>query len=142
MRRLTAFSTIASLAAFACVTAVTAAPPKGSTDLMITKTAGAGTATVGSNLAYTIGIQNRGPDPATGVTVADCLPREVDFVSATSTVGQCALQGRRVTCAVGSLEFGPSAKTSSATVTLTVAVRRRGTVRNTASVAGDQPDPV
>src|SRR5215467_11432093 len=98
MKRLSLLTVAAAIAALASAVAV-AAPSSGSTDLMITKSANTGTTTVGSNLIYTIGVQNLGPEAATGVTVTDSLPREVDLVSATSTVGQCALKGRRVTCA-------------------------------------------
>jgi uncharacterized repeat protein (TIGR01451 family) len=141
MRRLSTLTLAAVLAALVSAVAV-AAPSTGSSDLMITKTANTGTTTVGSNLIYTIGVQNLGPEAATGVNVTDSLPREVDYVSATSSVGQCALQGRSVTCGIGGLEFGPSSRMSSATVTLTVAVRRSGTIRNTASVNANQRDPV
>lgn len=131
------------LATLGLAAAVSAAPaPPGSADLSISKTASSGTVSVGSNLTYSIGVQNLGPDSASGVTVTDSLPREVDFVSANSSIGQCTLKGRRVTCAIGGLEFGPSSRESSATVTLTVAVRKSGTIRNTASVDGAQRDPV
>jgi uncharacterized repeat protein (TIGR01451 family) len=122
--------------------AAVSAAPAGSADLGITKAASAGSANVGSNVTYTIGVQNFGPDPATGVAVTDQLPKQVDFVSATSTVGQCGAKGRKVTCGIGALETGPTAMTSAATITLTVVVRKSGRIVNTASVAGDQQDPV
>jgi uncharacterized repeat protein (TIGR01451 family) len=130
-----------SVTALGLVAAVSAAPP-GSTDLRITKTANSSSVNVGSNLTYTIQVENLGPEAATGVTVTDRLPSEVDFVSATSTVGQCATQGQQVVCNIGGLETGPAAKVSGATVTLTVVVRKSGTITNTASVDGDQQDPV
>jgi uncharacterized repeat protein (TIGR01451 family) len=122
--------------------AVGSAAPSGSTDLKLTKTAGAASVAVGSTLTYTIEVANLGPETATGVTVTDPLPKGADHVSASSTLGQCALQGRRVTCSIGTLETGPASKVSTATVTLAVIPRQSGTISNTASVDGDQKDPV
>jgi len=122
--------------------AAVSAAPAGSADLGITKSASAGSANVGSNVTYSIGVQNFGPDAASGVSVTDHLPKQVDFVAATSTVGHCGAQGRKVICGIGGLETGPSALVSSATITLTVVVRKSGRIVNTASVSGDQADPV
>lgn len=122
--------------------AVGTAAPGDPTDLKVTKTASAGTVNVGEPIAYTIKVENLGPETATGVTVTDSLPKEVDFVSASSTQGTCAPQGQRVICAIGTLETGPAAKISSATVTLNVVARKSGNAVNTASVASDQKDPV
>ena len=121
--------------------AVSAAPP-GSADLKISKTASASTIAVGSTLTYTIVVENLGPEAATGVTVTDPLPHGVDYVSASSSVGKCALQGRKVTCTIGTLETGAMAKISSATVALNVIPRKEGTISNTATVSADQTDPV
>jgi uncharacterized repeat protein (TIGR01451 family) len=122
--------------------AVGSAAPSGSTDLKLTKTASAASVGIGSTLTYTIEVANLGPETATGVTVSDPLPKGVDYVSATSTLGQCALQGRKVTCSIGTLETGPPAKVSTATVTLNVIPGASGTIANTASVGGNQKDPV
>ncbi len=132
---------IAVVAMLGLAAAVSAAP-SGSSDLKITKTASAATVNVGSNLTYSIGVQNLGPDPVGGVTVTDQLPKQVDPVSATSTLGQCSTQKRTIVCNIGGLEFGPSAISSSASVTVTVVVRRSGKITNTASVKGDLKDPV
>lgn len=134
--------TVATLSAAALVLAGQgSAGQPGSADLKVTKTAASPEIQVGSTLTYAIQVENLGPDAATGVVVTDSLPREVDFGSASSTLGQCALQGRRVNCAIGGL-LAPGAGVSSATVTLSVVVRKSGTVTNTASVKGDQKDPV
>jgi uncharacterized repeat protein (TIGR01451 family) len=124
----------------------TAALP-GSADLRIAKTDSPDPVNVGSTLTYTIQVQNLGPDAASGVTVTDQLPKGVDFVSATATAGQCARKGRKVTCDLGAL---PAPTVNYATVnyggpsTVTVAVipRKTGTISNTASVKGNQKDPV
>jgi uncharacterized repeat protein (TIGR01451 family) len=134
-----ALSTAAILAL--CVASSSSAATPGTADLRITKTAGAGSVQAGSTLTYTIRVENLGPDPATGVTVTDKLPQGVDFVSATSTAGQCGRKGRTVTCAIGALEAGQYAKVTEATVSLAVIPRKAGTLTNTAEVKGDQKDP-
>jgi uncharacterized repeat protein (TIGR01451 family) len=127
--------------------ALGAAALPGSTDLRITKTDSPDPVNVGSTLTYTVQVQNLGPDAASGVTVTDQLPKGVDFVSATAPAGQCARKGRKVTCNLGALPAptvnyatvnygGPS------TVTIAVIPRKTGTISNTASVKGDQKDPV
>ncbi|HET8813711.1 MAG TPA: hypothetical protein VFM51_01995 [Solirubrobacterales bacterium] len=138
MKRLLAAVTIAVFG-FA---AVGSAAPGDPTDLKVTKTANVSTVNVGETITYTIKVENLGPETATGVTVTDPLPKGVDYVSATTTAGTCSLQGQRVVCAIGTLETGAAAKVSSATVTLKVVARKAGTVTNTATVSGDQKDPV
>lgn len=113
----------------------------GSADLAITKTDSPDPVGVGTTLTYTIGVQNLGPDAASGVTVTDQLPSTVDFVSATSTAGTCARKGRKVTCAIGSLG-APAVNYAPTSVTIDVVPRKAGTVTNTASVKGSEKDPV
>jgi uncharacterized repeat protein (TIGR01451 family) len=119
----------------------TAAPP-GSTDLRIAKTDSPDPVNVGSILTYTIRVQNLGPDAATGVIVTDELPKGVDFVSAAATSGQCARKGRKVTCDLGGLSAPTINYGAPPTVTIAVIPRQVGTISNTASVKGDQKDPV
>ncbi|MDQ2630428.1 MAG: hypothetical protein M3Y75_05570 [Actinomycetota bacterium] len=129
------------LAVFVFASVVSAAQP-GSANLKVTKTDSPDPVRVGSNLTYTIGVENLGPNPATGVTVTDNLPRGVDLVSATGPAGNCAVQGEKVTCAIGSLNpVGVNYGGAPATVTIVVVPRRAGTIRNTATVKGDQKDP-
>jgi uncharacterized repeat protein (TIGR01451 family) len=119
-----------------------ATAPSGSADLKITKTDSPDPVNVGSTLAYTIQVQNLGPDAASGVTVTDQLPKGVDFVSATATAGQCARKGTKVTCDLGGLPAPTINYGAPPTVTITVTPRQIGTISNTASVKGDQKDPV
>lgn len=129
------------LAAFVFASVGSAAQP-GSANLRITKADSPDPVRVGTNLTYTIGVENLGPTPATGVTVTDNLPRGVDLVSASGPTGSCAAQGGRVTCPIGSLlPTGVNYGGTPATVTIVVVPRRTGFIRNTVTVNGDQKDP-
>jgi uncharacterized repeat protein (TIGR01451 family) len=114
----------------------------GAADLAIAKADSPDPVSVGTTLTYTIGVQNLGPDLATGVTVTDRLPQGVDFISATASAGQCERKGRKVTCRLG--DVGPPVVGYAAppTVTLVVVPRKVGTITNTASVKGGKKDPV
>jgi len=130
------------LAALACAD-LGAAAPAGSANLKVTKTDSPDPVRVGAGLTYSIGVENLGPSPATGVTVTDDLPKGVDLVSADGPTGPCAVQGGKVTCAVGSLNpIGVNYGGTPVAVTIVVVPRATGTLRNTATVKGDQKDPV
>lgn len=113
----------------------------GSADLAVTNNDSPDPVTAGTTLTYTISVQNLGPDQASGVTVTDQLAKGVDFVSASASSGTCEHKGRRATCQVGQLGT-PTIDYSPTTVTLAVIPRRLGVIGNTASVKGDQKDPV
>jgi uncharacterized repeat protein (TIGR01451 family) len=118
------------------------AAPSGSANLKITKTDSPDPVGVGGNLTYTIGVENIGPSPASGVTVTDNLPKGVRLVSATDPAGACAVQGSKVTCAIGALNpTGVNYGGAPASVTIVVVPESAGTIRNTATVKGDQKDP-
>jgi len=87
-------------------------------------------------LTYTIQVENAGPDPATNVEVNDDLPSQIDFVSATPSAGNCDINGKKVTCSLGTIASG-----GSATVTIQVTPKKAGQLTNTASVASDVADP-
>ncbi|MCW2988677.1 MAG: hypothetical protein JWM24_1615 [Solirubrobacterales bacterium] len=133
---------LAAVVAALALAGVGAAAPTGSADLKIAKADSPDPVSVGSTLAYTIQVQNLGPDAASGVTVTDELPKGVDFVSATTTAGQCAQKGKKVSCALGTLGAPTVNYSGPPTVTLSVIPRQLGTIANTASVKGDQKDPV
>lgn len=102
-------------------------------DLAITKTDKPDPAVAGSKLTYTLTVTNNGPNPATGVTISDTLPAGVAFVSASAG---CSSAAGTVTCNLGGLASG-----SSASVTIVVRPSSPGTITNTASVTGGEPDP-
>jgi uncharacterized repeat protein (TIGR01451 family) len=99
------------LVAFVFADLGTAAQP-GAANLKITKSDSPDPVRIGEQLTYTVGVENLGPSPATGVTVTDNLPKGVDLVSATGPSGSCAVQGAKITCPVGSLN--PSASNTAA----------------------------
>jgi uncharacterized repeat protein (TIGR01451 family) len=137
------FPLSAVLAVAMCVAAAgVAAPSSGSSDLKVTKTDGPDPVSVGSTLTYTIQVENLGPDAATGVVVTDPLPKEVDFVSATSTQGKCTAKGKKVTCELGTMSAPTIDYGGPPTVTITVIPRKAGTISNTASVDGVEKDPI
>jgi uncharacterized repeat protein (TIGR01451 family) len=105
-------------------------------DLAITKTDSPDPAEKGDELKYTLRIVNNGPDTATGVTVTDELPADVTFIAAGSSQGECSRSADKVTCKLGTMLDG-----ATATVTINVLVKERGTIENTARVKANQADP-
>ncbi|HEX8689028.1 MAG TPA: DUF11 domain-containing protein, partial [Solirubrobacterales bacterium] len=92
-------STVLALAAFLAALFV-ASPaqtaPGDIADLSLTKADSPDPVTVDTNVAYTIGVANLGPQGATDVTVTDRLPRQTHFVSASTTSGNCERNGRHL----------------------------------------------
>lgn len=118
------------IAAWAPATAVAA-----TADLSITKTDSADPVNEGAELTYTLKIANAGPDTANGVEVIDTLPSQLDFVSADASQGTCDLQGKKVTCQLGTLANG-----ATATVTIRVQPKKDGQISNTATVSSTDTD--
>jgi uncharacterized repeat protein (TIGR01451 family) len=104
-------------------------------DLAIAKVDSADPVRAGRNLTYTLTVTNNGPNPATGVTVTDTLPSGLSARSSSASQGSCS-GTTTVTCAIGDLASG-----ASATVTIVVRPSSAGTLSNTATVTGNQPDP-
>jgi uncharacterized repeat protein (TIGR01451 family) len=105
-------------------------------DLSLTKSDSPDPVSEDAVLTYTIEVQNGGPDSATLVEVTDDLPSQVDPVSATASVGTCDVKGKKVSCALGTIDAGDSA-----TVTIEVTPKKAGQISNTASVSSETPDP-
>jgi uncharacterized repeat protein (TIGR01451 family) len=105
------------------------------TDLVVTKTSAPATVTLGGNLTYTLSVSNKGPNTATGVTLADALPAGVTFVSVATSQGTCSFAAGAVNCALGTLPVGP-------VVTITIVVRptTAGPLLNTVVTAGNEPE--
>jgi uncharacterized repeat protein (TIGR01451 family) len=103
-------------------------------DLSVAQSASPNPVKVGDNLTYTVTVTNNGPDAATGVKLTDTLPDTVTLVSATPSSGSC-VAASPVVCELGNLANG-----GSASVSIVVATTAKGTLVNSASVAGDQAD--
>ena len=109
-------------------------------DLSVTKTAATNPAIVNQNEVYTVVVTNNSATTgATGVAMADTLPANATFVSATDTTRAVTLTptGGVLTDAIGNLALG-----ASDTITVTVKPTATGTLVNTAAVTGDQVDNV
>jgi uncharacterized repeat protein (TIGR01451 family) len=104
-------------------------------DLSITKADSADPVTAGMHLTYTITVFNNGPSTATGVTVSDPLPADVNLVSAVASQGSCSGTGT-VVCNLGTLT-----NQGEAAVTIVVQTTIEGVLSNTASVVGSPLDP-
>ncbi|MEZ4913621.1 MAG: SdrD B-like domain-containing protein [Chitinophagales bacterium] len=103
-------------------------------DLELTKTANVTSVNVGDTFTYTITLSNEGPSDATGVTVLEDLPSQVEYVSSSATLG--AYNENTSTWTVGDL-----AADGSATLSILVKVVQSGTFRNVSQVSGaNEPD--
>lgn len=105
-------------------------------DLVISKSDSPDPVVAGDTLTYTLAITNNGPAIATGVVFTDTLPAAVAFASAPAG---CTHTAGVVTCAVGSLASGA---TRTYPVVVAVDPAAGGTLINTATVAGNETDPV
>jgi uncharacterized repeat protein (TIGR01451 family) len=130
-------------------------------DMAIRK-GGPSTIKSGSNLTYSIGVVNLGPNTASGVVVTDHVPAGTSFVSAQFAKGSCTVSGGTVvsctvsqqgtpcafsngtvTCNIGTLSPYTPANPSGAGIQLVVHVTapRGVTITNTATVSASNPDP-
>jgi uncharacterized repeat protein (TIGR01451 family) len=116
-----------------------------SSDLSVTKSDSPDPVNAGSNITYTITVNNAGPDAAINATLADTLPANTTFVSLSSPGGwSCATPAvggtGLVNCSIPSL-----AVSAPAVFTLVVNVDTDAgagsTISNTATVASDSADP-
>ncbi|MGK4567239.1 Ig-like domain-containing protein [Flavobacterium sp. 3HN19-14] len=105
------------------------------TDLRITKTTPNMTPVAGSNIVFTLTATNLGAANATGVVVNDLLPAGYTFVSATPSAG--SYNSGTGVWTIGNLNNG-----SSATLSMTVTILETGSKANTATISGNEIDPV
>lgn len=90
----------------------------------------------GTNITYTITVQNFGPSDATGVVLSDTLSGLTSLVSATATQGSCS-GSVPVTCSLGTVTNG-----SSATITIVALVNTAGSLTDIATVSANEIDTV
>jgi uncharacterized repeat protein (TIGR01451 family) len=127
VRRLTLFL----LVALVWAPAAAAANP----DLSVSASA-PGVAAVGEEYTVHATARNRGSRTATAVTLTDALSGPLEFVSATTTRGRCALVGSVVRCSLGSLHRGASVQ-----IDVTVRALGPGDLRGSFSLRGRRTDP-
>ncbi|TWT83493.1 Translocon-associated protein beta (TRAPB) [Planctomycetes bacterium CA13] len=103
-------------------------------DLELTKTVDNAEPTVGQNVTFTISVNNRGPNTATGVQVTDLLP--VGFTFASSNPSQGTYDA-----GTGIWNLGSIANLGTATLSLVATVSAVGAKTNSAEItAADQVD--
>ena len=106
-------------------------------DLSVTKTDSADPVAAGSNITYTIVIDNDGPDPATGVVLTEATPANTTFVSISPSAGCTtpAVGGSgSISCPAGTLADEATA-TFSMVVNVNAATATGTLITNTASVS-------
>lgn len=113
-------------------TVVNPAPGTVSADLRVTVLAPLNPVT-SNNIEYQIFVNNDGPSPATGVVVTNTLPSNVTFISATANQGTCSFANGVVTCNLGTV-------TSGVNISIIGIPTAAGTITNTVSVRGNEPD--
>jgi uncharacterized repeat protein (TIGR01451 family) len=105
-------------------------------DLKLTKVASNASPTVGGPVTYTLLLLNKGPSPASGVTITDPLPAGLSSASASSGQGSCGASGQVVACHLETLAAGGAALV---TVTANVASSAAGsTIMNTARASSSE----
>jgi large repetitive protein len=75
-------------------------------DLVVDKDPAAQSVPAGSDVSYNVTVRNDGPSTATGVRLADLVPPELTFVSATPSQGSC----QAGSCELGRLRRGATAQ--------------------------------
>lgn len=112
-----------------------------STDLRIEKSVASGTSKIGEDVVFTVKATNDGPSNASGVVISDTLPAEFNPASITvAPSGACSVTGLAVECDPVDLAAGQS-HTVTVTAKLLGSVTPGTVVTNSASVAGNEPDP-
>jgi M6 family metalloprotease-like protein/uncharacterized repeat protein (TIGR01451 family) len=91
----------------------------------------------GGTLTYTLTVTNNGPSAASGVWAIARLPSSVSVLSATPSQGSATIFGKQVIC-----NFGTLAKGTRAVATIGVTPINQGTIYATATVAGNDADPI
>ena len=107
-------------------------------DLSVVKTAQPSPATSGGQLTYTFTTADNGPANATGVTLSDVLPAGETYVSSTTSQGMVTNNNGTLTVSLGNLADGATATT---TVVVALSPTLTGSLPNTVTVTGNQPDP-
>ncbi|MEO8376641.1 MAG: DUF11 domain-containing protein [Candidatus Sumerlaeota bacterium] len=120
------------MCAIVALPAAIAAQAAPSADLQITKSDGAVLVVAGRNVTYTMDVKNLGPNDAENVVVTDRVPENARYAG-----GGCANDAGIVTCSLGKIAAGKSART---TFSVTVNSSATGTLVSTAIVNSSTQD--
>jgi len=144
--RTTRFTSWMSLLCVALLFGTSAAAQAQSADLGISKI-GPGTAAAGSNVTYTLVMQNNGPDDAAAAQFDDAVPAGMTFVSAAQNTGPvftCSTPSSggtgTVTCSIATLPSGAAAMFT-ITTAIPAAAAPGSFFLNSATVSSQTPDP-
>jgi uncharacterized repeat protein (TIGR01451 family) len=103
-------------------------------DLVLSQRGARATAALGTEIRYVLKVVNHGPS-SSNVRVVSQLGRRFILGSALPSKGRCTARLKKVTCLLGRLAKGGSAR-----VTLVVIPMAAGTLTNTATATGSPPD--
>ncbi|HJZ37721.1 MAG TPA: DUF11 domain-containing protein, partial [Solirubrobacterales bacterium] len=107
---------------------VTPAPPGGTPNLKVVKTADTSTPQVGVPFNYDVAISNSGDADAKNVKVVDTLSGPVKVVSIDAGPGKCNAVGSKIECTIPSVAVGKTVH-----ITYSVVAESTGALSNTAS---------
>ncbi|MEO5803235.1 MAG: SBBP repeat-containing protein [Verrucomicrobiota bacterium] len=105
-------------------------------DLSLSQTVSPNPVTVGSNVTYTIKVNNNSLDTFSGVTMTNQLPSNIQYVSSATTRGSLTQANGLVTCNIGTLT-----NNTGATITIVGTTTNAGTVTNYATVRAIESEP-
>lgn len=96
----------------------------------------------GTNITYTIVAQNLGPAASSSVSLADSIPANTTFVSATSPTGwsTCAPSGGTISCSTASMVYNGQA-TFTVILNVTAGTLSGTIITNQVAISGATPDP-
>ncbi|HEY7738465.1 MAG TPA: DUF11 domain-containing protein [Candidatus Limnocylindria bacterium] len=117
-----------------------------SADLSVSKSGTPSPVAAGSNITYTITVQNLGPSTATSVNVTDTTPTNTTFVSLTAPAGWSATTPAVggtgvVTLSNASLTVAAGAQVFTLVVNVNPGTPAATVISNTAFVVSGTPDP-
>src|SRR5262249_21406291 len=116
-------------------------------DLSVTKTDSPDPVIAGNNITYTINFTNNGPSDAQTVTVADAVPANTTFVSATVTTGTGWSTSAPAVGGTGNVVFSKATVAAGETAVFTIVVKVGSnipdgtTISNSATAATTTTDP-
>jgi uncharacterized repeat protein (TIGR01451 family) len=104
-------------------------------DIAVSATDSESTGSTGDKVTYTVTVSNNGPATATNVSLADSLSDNLPVSSLSAMQGSCVTAPSSITCALGTLASGASAK-----VAFAITLQTTELFTNSLSVSADQPD--